>query len=166
MAINLDPAAQAALAELAVEVANNPDTRKEFARLVKKVQPNRRFPDVEVDDMREEIRREFEKKEQEGEQARILRSMERQKSKVSENYDDKAMGEIEALMSKHGLSDYELAARLYAAETKPATPRPQPNDHRWSLPNIELKDFNNLKQIQQSKAYQAVDEIIAKRTTH
>jgi len=165
MALELDPAAQAALAELAVELANKPETRKEFARLVQKVQPNRRFPDVEADDLKAEIDRRFEEKEREVEQKRILKAMEREKAKISKNYDEKSIGEIEALMEKHGISDYSLAARLYAAETKPANPTPQPDDHRWTLPNIDLKDFNNLKQIGRSNAYKAIDEIVKTRNT-
>ena len=31
--ISLDPAAQAVLAQLAVDLANNPETRKDFARI-------------------------------------------------------------------------------------------------------------------------------------
>lgn len=167
MPIELDAQTQADLAELAVELANKPETRKDFAHLVKKVQPNRRFHDVEVDDIRAEIRKEFEERDQRAAQSLIVKAMEREKAKLADRYDEKAIGEIESLMEKHGLSDYGLAARLYAAETKPANPTPQPDDHRWTLPNIDLKDFNNLKQIGRASAYKAVDEIVAKRnSTH
>lgn len=164
--IELDAAAQADLAQLAVEVANNPGTRKDFARLVKKVQPGRRFPDVEVEDIRAEVRQEFETRDLELQKQKAGRKLERERAEVADQYDEKAMGEIEALMEKHGLSDYKLAARLYAADAKPARPTPGADDHRYTLPNIDIKDFNNLKQISRSKAYQAVDEIVANRTRH
>lgn len=161
--VNLDPAAQAELAKLAIDLANNPDTRKDFARLTKRVQPNRRFPDVEADEAKEMIAAEFEKRDQAEAAKKAERKLERQRDKLKERYEDKDIEEIEKLMEKHGLADYELGSRLYAADTKPAQPTSQPDDHQWKMPNIEVKDFNNLRQISRAKAYSVIDEIARNR---
>ena len=50
---NLSPEAQAQLAKLATDLANNPKTRKKFVGLVREIDPSKRFPDVENEEMRE-----------------------------------------------------------------------------------------------------------------
>src|SRR5258708_36113 len=59
---NLSPEAKAQLVKLATDLAHNPKTRKQFVGLVKEIDPTRRFPDVEADEIREEMTREFEKR--------------------------------------------------------------------------------------------------------
>lgn len=161
--VNLDPQAQAVLAQLAVDLANNPETRKDFARIAKKVDPKRRFPDVEADEAKELIASEFEKRDQAEAMQKATRKAERARAKVAEKYDDESMKEIESLMEKHGIADYEVAAKLYSADAKPATPTPQAGDYKFTMPNIEVKDFGNLKQIQRDRAYQAIDDIARQR---
>ena len=75
------------------------------------------------------------------------------------------IGEIEKLMEKKGISDYDDGATLYAAITKPAKPTYEVNDHKWTLPPIEIKDFGNLRQRGRAKAYQAVDDLNRKRVS-
>lgn len=159
----LTPEAQAQLAELTQALAHNPKTRKKFVGLVKEIDPSRRFPDVELDDMREELKRdrEAEKLEREAEKTRIR--LETQKDSLKSRYDDKAIEEIEKVMEKYGISDYDAGAKLYAADLKPAAPTYEENDHRWKMPGIEMKDFGNLKQISRGKAYQVIDEITKNR---
>jgi len=161
--VNLDPAAQAILAKLAIDLANNPETRKDFARITKKVDPSRRFHDVEADDLEARVNARFEEEKQAREAEKATKKMERAKMKLAERYDEDAIKEIEGLMEKHGLADYELAARLYAADTKAATPHSPQEDYSWKLPNIDVKDFNNLKQISRDRAYQALDDLKRKR---
>lgn len=146
------------LSDLTVKMANG-DTRKEFARIAKKVDPKRRFPDVEAEDLEDRINKKFEEREQQEIAAKAAKKLERAKAKLKESYDDKAIEEIEGIMEKHGIADYEVGAKLYAADTKPATPSSIQQDHRFTLPNIDIKDFGNLRQIQQSRAYQAIDDI-------
>jgi hypothetical protein len=161
--MELSPEAQAQLAKLATDLAHNPKTRKKFAGLVQEIDPSRRFPDVEADDMRADMKKEFEKRDQEREAERVKLRLETQKESLRSRYDDSAIAEIEKLMEKKGISDYEDGAILYAAITKPATPTHDVNDHAWSLPKIDIKDFGNLKQRGRAQAYQAIDELNRKR---
>lgn len=163
--MNLSPEAQASLAELSVAIAQNPETRKQFANLVKKVKPEygNSFHDVTNEDMREDIKAEFRKRDEELAKREALSRLNEQRNSLRDRYDDSAMGDIEKLMEKHGISDYEIGAKIYAADTKPSMPHPSAGDYSWKMPNIEMKDFNNLPQIRREKAFQAVDEVIRNR---
>lgn len=163
--VDLTPEAQAQLAKLMTDLANNPKTRKKVVGLIKEIDPSRRFPDVEAEELEEKMQREFDKRDQLRETERVNRRLEKQKAALSDRYDDKAIGEIESLMQKKGISDYEDGAMLYAAVTKPATPTYEVNDHKWSLPAIEIKDFGNLKQRSLANAYQAIDDLRRKKAS-
>jgi hypothetical protein len=157
--MKLDPTAQAELANLALEIANTPETRRDYANLVRKVHPERRFFDIEADEAKEAIHKEFEKRDQESRQRQALQAMEQERAKVAERYDANAMKEIESLMQEHGLASYQVAARLYAAETKLATPTSSLDDHRFSMPKFDMKDLSNLNSIARAKAMATLDEI-------
>lgn len=161
----LSPEAQAQLAKLATDLANNPKTRKKFVGLVKEIDPSKRFPDVENDELREEFNRQREADKQEREKEKALSRLEAQKEMLKSRYDDAAIGEIEKLMEKLGISDYDTGARIYAAETKAATPTYEINDHKWTLPSVEPKDFANMKQNSRAKAMQVIDEFKRKRAS-
>lgn len=159
----LTPEAQEQLAQLAQNLAHNPKTRKQFVGLVKEIDPTKRFPDVEADDLREDMKKEFEKRDQAAAAKHALEEQEAQKNGLRSRYDDKAIEEIEKIMEKYGISDYEAGAKIYAADLKPAQPTYEENDHRWKMPGIEQKDFPNLKQISRQRANQAIDDIVRNR---
>ena len=160
---NLDPQAQKELADLAIALANNPKTRKAFAGMVKEVNPTKRFADVEAEELEDRVNKRFEQRDQANEQERVRIRLEAQRDSLRSRYDDSAIAEIEKVMEKYGISDYEAGAKLYAADLKPAAPTYETSDHRWSMPNIEAKDFGNLKQISRQKAYQTIEEITRNR---
>lgn len=153
------------LSDLSVRAANDPKTRKKFVGIVKELDPSKRFPDVENDDLREEFERQRAADKQEREQEKALAKIEAQKESLRSRYDDAAIGEIEKLMEKHGIGDYDVAARLYAAETTAAKPTYEINDHKWNLPKVDPKDFGNMKQNSRALAYQAIDDIKRKRAS-
>lgn len=159
----LTPEAQAQLAKLATDLANNPKTRKQFVGLVKEIDPSKRFPDVENDELREEFKRELADRDRKAEADRIKQHQENQRNALKERYDDATIAEIEKMMEKKGIGDYEDGAALYSAITKPEKPSYEPQDHAWSLPNIEIKDFDKLKQRSRASAYQAIDDLNRKR---
>lgn len=160
--MQLSPEAQAQLAKLATDLAHNPKTRKKFVGLVKEIDPSRRFPDVEADDLKEEMTREFEKRDQLREAERARQQLETQRTGLKSRYEDKDIEEIEKLMEKKGISDYEDGAILYAAITKPATPSYEAKDHRWKMPGRDIKDFSN-PQVSRDAIYKAIDDVKRKR---
>lgn len=159
----LSSEAQAQLSELALALAHNPKTRKKFVGLVKEIDPSRRFPDVETDQIREDMEKEFEKRDQAREAARVKERMESQRESLKSRYEDKDIEEIEKLMEKKGISDYEDGATLYSAVNKPAKPTHDIKSHAWEMPTVDRKDFNNLTQISRKKAYEAIDDLQTKR---
>jgi hypothetical protein len=161
----LAPEVQAQLAKLATDLAHNPKTRKQFTKLVKEIDPTKRFPDIEAEELEEKMQREFEKRDHEAEAKRTQDRLEKQKESLKSRFKDEDISEIEKLMEKHGISDYDVGAKLYAAETKPAEPTYEMQDRAWSLPKIDIKDFGNLKAQARKNAYQAIDDIKRKRAS-
>lgn len=165
---NLDPEAQKQLAELMVGMSKNPKTRKEFTRLVREVNPSMSFPDVEKEEMRETITSEFAKRDQENETKRVKERLEAQRSSLitSGRFKEEDVGKIEKeVMEKHGISDYEVAAKVYAADMRPASPTPEIKSRVWEMPMASLgkEALGNMDNFARNEAYKAIDDIKKKR---
>src|ERR1700689_3960570 len=84
--VQIDPHAAADLAQLASDLAHNPETRREFGKLVKKAVPNTRhaaaFADLDADDKFEAFKNEQEQKEIKRQQEKILERMNQQRSSL------------------------------------------------------------------------------------
>lgn len=163
MANELSAEAKEQLAKLAQDLAHNPKTRKAFVGLVKEIDPTKRFPDVEADEMRAEIKTEFEKRDEQTRAATIRARVDAQRESLKSRYAEEDIVKIEKLMEEEGISNYETGAKLYAADLKPSKPSYETQDHAWSMPAIDIKDFGNLKKITRQKAYTAIDEISRNR---
>lgn len=164
----LSPEAQAQLAELSISLAHNPKTRKAFTKLVQEVDPSKRFPDVEADDLRDTIKNEFEVRDQQAEARRIKAQTENQRADLLESgrYKEEDVKEIEKIMEKHGISDYDVAAKVYSADTKPASPTSDIKSRTWQMPQLKKEDLGNLTQNARDKAYATIDEIRGRRKQH
>ncbi len=147
------------LSDLTIKVANDPKTRRKYADIVNEIEPGRKFHDVEAQRLEEKLEKRFEKQEQDRQKKESLAALEAQKNRLKERYDDKAIGEMEAWMEKNSISNYDVAAEVYSAILKPANPTYTQNDHQWKMPDIDMKDFGNLKQMAQADAYKVIDEI-------
>jgi hypothetical protein len=149
MAVHLTAQQQADLASLAYELGHNPQTRKDLAKLVKKINPERAarsFRDVEQDDKFEAFKSEIEDKvDLKG--ARAAKSkQDEQKQKLAERYDEKQLAGIEEVATKFGLSDLDAAAVLYAHEHPESDPALQPPAAHerpgatWEFPTVRGRD--------------------------
>lgn len=152
------------LSELTLKIANDPKTRKKFVGIVKEIDPSRRFPDVEQDDLRAEFKASLEADKQEREAEKVKARLEGQKSALRSRYDEKAIDEIEKLMEKKGISDYEDGAILYGATLQAAKPTYEVNDHKWTMPAFDIKTIGN-KADSRAKIYQAIDDINRNRAS-
>lgn len=136
---NLAPDVRDDLAELAMKLAANKDTRKTFLGAVKKVDPQRRFPSQEVDDLREELQA---AREQEKEEARLTREREQIENRLAEQrralngrgYSEEQIKEVEGVMTKYGITDYEAGADLWQARRPPENPAGP--TATWEMPTI------------------------------
>ena len=135
------------LAELSMKLAANAETRRPFLKSVNKIEPNRRFPSVEVEDLREEMKAEREREKEERKVEEERRATEQRLAAQRDSlkgpgrgYSDEQIKEIEEVMTKYGLSDYEAGADLWQAR-RPAEV-PQDRTGTWEFPTIgEAADF-------------------------
>jgi hypothetical protein len=138
---DLDDATLKEYGLLAVKLATNAKTRRAFIKQVKEVEPDRRFPDADVADLREEMetRLEQERLDRATEETTRRLSAARAMLISSGRYTEDQVKEIETKMQSLGLSDYEAGAILYSNDRAPAHPsnhRPKPEGGPWSLPEL------------------------------
>lgn len=155
----LTPEAQAQLAELATTLAHNPETRRQFVNLVRKVDPTKRFADVESDELKESMQAEFAKRDQAAEANRILGAQAAARNALTSRYQEEDITKIDELMAKHGISDYEVGAKLYAADMRPADPRSEVRSQTWEMPKMTAENVQNPGKYALNNAYAVIDEI-------
>jgi hypothetical protein len=126
---------------LALKLATNAETRRPFLKAVRKVEPDRRFPDQDVEDLKEQLAADREKEKVEREALETTQRMNAARSGLiaSGRYTEQEVGEIEKVMTKYGLADYEAGAKLYSADFRPANAgNTPPKQHGpWELPTYE-----------------------------
>jgi hypothetical protein len=138
----------AALATLMRKMANDPKYRAYVAKAAKEIEPERypesSFADVKVDDLDKKLESKFAEFDAKQETARVERRLREQKKALSEKYEPEQIAEIEKLMEKHGLHDYDIGAKVYAADVPPIDPKrgglppPAKFGERWEFPpNME-----------------------------
>lgn len=133
----LDPATATELGELLAELSANKDTRSLIARAIKKAKPDSRhaqaFSDIDVEERFEELKKKREQEDMERQQSEIVSRMNSQRARLlsgdgGRKYDETQVKEIEALMQRKGVVDYEDGATLYAATLPPTDPKPSSHD--------------------------------------
>lgn len=145
----LDIGTAAELADLFHELSHNKETRKAIAAVVRKAKPDSphaaAFADVDIEDKLQAFRDEQDAKELERQKTEIISRMNEQRSRLLSGGDDGSgrkyseddVKNIEALMQKKGIPDYEDGAVLYAATQPPVTrPEDRPPQHgaTWEFP--------------------------------
>ncbi len=120
-----------ALAETAMSLGNNPGTRRDFQRLVKKAHPDVNIPEIETDERVAALEAsfntrlsEFEKQQKVADATR--RVTEKRQELISKGLakDQAEITAIEKIMVERGVGDYEVAATYYRAQNQPAAPTP------------------------------------------
>lgn len=161
--VQLDPQAEKDLAALALGMAQDKEFRPLVNKYLKKTS-NKTLPDVEMNDIRAEMKaeREAEKLEREQEKARLR--LEAQREALSDRYDDAQIGEIEKLMEKEGIASYATAAKLYAADMKPAEPTHDIKSGMFEMPKFDLKNIGNSNKDAAKSAYEIIGELKQNRT--
>lgn len=157
------------LGTLALKIAGNPKTRRDFLKQVKAVDPSYRPPaDVQLEDFKEEFRREESDKQirAQAQYQQRQRAGQRQKLLESGRYNEEQVVEIEEkVMKKYGLNDYEAGAKLYAADLAPNRPsnRDKPRHGQiWEFPDLPGL-LNNPEKAATDAAYAVIDELRGNR---
>jgi hypothetical protein len=148
--VQLSPQQQADLASLAYELGHStPESRADFAKIIKKHMPdryNRSFRDVAVKEEIQQLRAEVDDKlDLNGARAAKARQ-ESQKEKLKERYSEEQIGDIQKVMARYGVSDWKAGATLYAAEhpeSDPTMQPPSPSERpgaTWEFPTVAGRD--------------------------
>lgn len=156
------------LAQLLLKLSGNPKTRRHTLAMIKAVDPNYRIPaDVQLEEYKAQVARE---KENDKITAQAEKSRERQQGQrqgliQSGKYTEDQVKEIEGVMSKYGLGDYEAGAKLYAADMAPAkaSNRDRPRHGQiWEFPDLPGL-LQNPEKAANDAAYAVLDEMRAGR---
>ena len=128
---NLSEEARNELAALAQRLADNPETRKDFLRMTKKINPDLPIPELEIDDRtnsalhqirqeNEAIKAKLQAKEAEEKLEKIRRNLVKNGHVESENDIDA----VEKLMLEKKIADHETAAQYHQWMKQAAVPTP------------------------------------------
>jgi len=126
---NLDPSARDELAALAQQLAENPETRKEFLRMTKKVKPDLPIPELELE---QTVNRAVSQADQRVQQLEAklrerdaMETLEKRRSALMEkglieSKDD--IKAVEKLMLERGITNHETAAEYHKWMKQAAVP--------------------------------------------
>ena len=126
---NLDPSARDELAALAQQLAENPETRKEFLRMTKKVKPDLPIPELELE---QTVNRAVSQADQRVQQLEAklrerdaMETLEKRRSALMEkglieSKDD--IKDVEKLMLERGITNHETAAEYHKWMKQAAVP--------------------------------------------
>ena len=157
------------LGRLALKVAGNPKTRRPFLNAVREIEPDRVFPDQQVEDLRQEwaTQRETDNIERERRETEQRLAAQRRKLIDSKRFTEDDVKKIEKdVMERLGLADYDAAATIYGAQQPAAPSNTVPKSGGvWELPTFDglLKDPNGAAR---NMAFQVIDELAANRRSH
>ena len=177
----LTPQETVDLANVALRLAHDPQTRPYFAKLMRARFPERAgsFKDVEIDEKLNSFRRELEQKDLVAQGKELQRKMDASRADLisSGRYNDKQADEIKALMDKHFLTDYKLGAVLYAHENPPTDMMLEPPGQRpsatWEFSTVNGRDGKAMTfadfvrsptAAASDAAYQVIDEFMRGRS--
>lgn len=156
------------LGKLSLKMSRNKDTRRDFLKVMKKIQPGYVLPgDQQVEDLRQELADKEAAAELKRSEDAVKNRLEAQRKGLLDGtlipgrtFDEAAVKEIEEkVMPKYGLSDYEAGAKLYAADLKPARPSGTPSSGAsWTLPDLPglLEDPSKAAR---EDAHRVIDEL-------
>jgi hypothetical protein len=124
------------MGRLLKKVTAHPTTRREAYSLLKKVNPQLRFPDMDLEDYKEQEAARRAKEEFDRQHAAKLAEMEAGRSRLRERYSEEHVKEIEALMLKEGIANYDTGAKLWAAEAGAGDYAPSnPQGQTYTMPS-------------------------------
>jgi hypothetical protein len=148
--LQLSPADMDRLSRLAFNLSHNDKTRKEFAGLVKQVDPNaaKAFGDVYLEDKFNDFKKSFEEERLAEKMQNVARARDNQKREVinKRKLNEDQVKEIDKIMQHYGLPDWVAGADIYAQRNPPPNPALQPppeiiaGGSTWEFPTVPGKD--------------------------
>ena len=128
---NLSPEARDELARLAQTLADNPETRKDFLRMTKKINPDLPIPELEIEDKTSsalnEIRKENESMRAKLREKEAIENLEKRRQSLVKKglvEDENEIEAVEKVMLDKKIADHETAADHYRWMKESAKPTP------------------------------------------
>jgi hypothetical protein len=157
------------LGKLAIRLSRNPKTRRGLLKMVKATDPNYQLPgDMQVQDLRDELAGQRERERIEAEGKAIRQKLEDQRARlgtgelVGRAFDDAQIADIEKVMTKYGVGDYEAGAKIYLADAKPARPTPAQSGPAWTFPDLPGL-LDDPAKAARAAAFGVIDELQGRR---
>jgi hypothetical protein len=159
------------LAGMTHQLANDPATRADYLRLVKKRNPNVPIPEIDavdhVNGQIDALKADNEKLRQERQEEKLVAAIEKKRASVIAKHKltDDQMTEIEKLMVEKHLPDYDTAAEFFTMQNKVAAPTPSSiANPDWKMPdsavwNKGIGNKQQLDKIAREQAYAAWNEV-------
>lgn len=134
----LSPEAIYGLASLAKRLGGKgAKTRKEFTKLVQKVDPSYK-PALSEDEVLEQVNERFDEEENKRKSREMQKQLEAEKAELLTRYEEGQVKEIEKLMETRGIANYKDAAIIYASELPALEPTSKALETRgWTMPKID-----------------------------
>lgn len=161
----------AQIAQLNNAMANNPATRTDYLKLIKRISPNTVIPELDaaapIMTALAEERSKREALEAKIQADEIRRNIQEKRAKTAKEHKltDDQMVEVEKLMTDNQIPNYDTAAQFYTMQRKAAVP----TTHEVFNPGIQMPDENvwkpgignkaMLDKIARQQAYGALNEI-------
>ena len=173
--LSIDVAAE--LGDLLYELTHDKKTRAKIGRIIKEAKPDSQhaaaFKDIELEDRLEAFERTQEERSIDEARKAAVARMENQRARLltggddgdGRKYSEDDVKQIEALMEKKGIVDYDDGAVLYAA----INPQPGPLDNEPIAPGAtwEFPEFAKFKddpvKASREVAFQAIRELRNRR---
>jgi uncharacterized membrane protein len=117
------------LAALARQLAENPETRKDFLRLTKRAKPDMPIPELDIEATTNSALQKAEQRimqmEAKQREKDAKEELEKRRSKIKQRgLDDSDVAEIEKLMLEKGMTNHDTAAEYWEWMKRSATPTP------------------------------------------
>lgn len=144
---------------------NNPEVARDTKRLLKKVDPNLQFPDLEVGDeiarFREEQADKDRKRDEADRVARANDNYEKLRGKVLERGFN--VEEVEKVMKEKGIANYDTAMEYIDAQRQLAPPTPDSLVTMEMPSNMAEMNKQGLKKFRLTEASKAMSEVMQAR---
>lgn len=128
---DLTPEARDELAQLARQLAENPNTRKDFLRLTKKAKPDMPIPELEIEEATNaataKMQNELESLRNQMREKDAIEELNRRRNKLKEKgliQSDEDIEQVEKVMLDKGITNHEAAAEYWSFMKQAATPTP------------------------------------------
>ena len=167
---NADPV-DVELGQLAKKLANDPATRKDFLRLLKKNNPSQPIPEIDVENSMQQFAtpyiNELAAMKKERMREKVEASIEQARSKLKESgYTKEDIASIEKLMTEKQIPSHDTAAEHFRMSKQLATPTPtslQTGVNTLPIDRKAIKEAGGIRNWSRTEAHKAADEILKGR---